>query len=75
MVTTHHSFPSLITGCIAELVEGCEVSPDDSDVDGQTLNVKYPTIYPSADVDYYVNITLSLSDRRGRGSRQLYLVH
>ena len=41
-----------ITGCIAEIVEGCEVSPDDSDVDGQTLNVKYPTIYPSADVDY-----------------------
>ncbi len=41
-----------LTGCIAEIVEGCEVSPDVSDVDGQTLNVKYPTIYPSADVDY-----------------------
>jgi len=41
-----------LTGCIAEIVEGCEVSPDDSDVDGQTLDVKYPTVYPSADVEY-----------------------
>lgn len=41
-----------LTGCIAEIVEGCEVSPDDNDVDGQTLNVKYPTVYPSADVEY-----------------------
>lgn len=41
-----------LKGCIAEIVEGCEVSPDDSDFGGQTLNVKYPTVYPSADVEY-----------------------
>ena len=41
-----------ITGCIAEIVEGCGVSPDEGDVDSQTLNVEYPTIYPSVDVNY-----------------------
>ncbi|MDE2848108.1 MAG: nucleotidyl transferase AbiEii/AbiGii toxin family protein [Gemmatimonadota bacterium] len=38
--------------CIAEIVKGCEVTPDDSDVGGQTLYVKYPTVYPNADVEY-----------------------
>lgn len=41
-----------ITGCIAEIVEGCVVFPNEGDVDSQTLIVEYPTIYPSADVDY-----------------------
>ena len=41
-----------LTGCLAKIVGGCEVTPDDNDDSGQTLNVKYPAVYPSANVDY-----------------------
>lgn len=34
------------------LGEWCDIAPDDGDVDGQTLLVKYPTLYPGAASDY-----------------------
>ena len=33
-------------------MEGCQVGSDEGDVDGQTLFVEYPTLYPSGDVVY-----------------------
>ena len=45
-------FQTDLTECIADIVEECEVFPDEGDVDSQTLNVQYPTIYPRADIDY-----------------------
>ena len=37
---------------IDEITEGCDVRPDDADVDGQTLLIEYPTLYPSRAVPY-----------------------
>ncbi len=41
-----------LTKQIDEIVEGCHVGSDDGAVDGQTLFVEYPTLYPSGDVTY-----------------------
>ena len=41
-----------LTRLIDEIVEGCHVGPDEGDVDGQTLFIEYPTLYPSGDVAY-----------------------
>ena len=41
-----------LTERIDEIAEGCHVGPDEGDVDGQTLFVEYPTMYPSSDVGY-----------------------
>ena len=41
-----------LTKQIDEIVEGCQVGSDEGDVDGQTLFVEYPTLYPSGDVVY-----------------------
>ena len=41
-----------LTKRIDEVAEGCHVGSDDGDVDGQTLFVEYPTLYPSGDVTY-----------------------
>ena len=41
-----------LTRLIGEIVEGCHVNPDEGDVDGQTLFIEYPTLYPSSDVAY-----------------------
>ena len=37
---------------LGELVEGCEVLPDEDSGDGQTLLVSYPALYPSGDAAY-----------------------
>ena len=37
---------------IDEIVAKCHVGPDENDVDGQTLFVEYPTLYPSGDIAY-----------------------
>ena len=41
-----------LSALIGEMVEGCEVLPDEDDGDGQTLLVSYPTLYPSGDTTY-----------------------
>ena len=41
-----------LTKQIDEIVEGCQVGSDEGDVDGQTLFVEYPTLYPIGDVVY-----------------------
>ena len=41
-----------MTRLIDDLVDGCQVVPDEDDVDGQTLFVEYPTLYPSGDIAY-----------------------
>ena len=41
-----------LTRLIDEIVEGCHVGPDEDEVDGQTLFIEYPTLYPSGDVAY-----------------------
>ena len=41
-----------LTRLIDELVEGCHVGRDEDDIDGQTLFVEYPTLYPSVDIAY-----------------------
>ena len=41
-----------LANLIDEIVEGCHVGPDEDDVDGQTLFVEYPTLYPSGDIAY-----------------------
>ena len=41
-----------LTGLIDEIMAGCCVGPDEDDVDGQTLFIEYPTLYPSSDVAY-----------------------
>ena len=43
---------TVLTRLIDEIVEGCHVGPDEGDVDGQTLFIEYPTLYPSGDVAY-----------------------
>ena len=35
-----------------QLSAGCRIVPDESDPEGQTLLVEYPTLYPSAEVAY-----------------------
>ena len=37
-----------LTSSIDQIVEGCRVVPDESDVDSQTLLIEYPTLYPSS---------------------------
>ncbi len=37
---------------IDEIVEGCQVRPDEDDVNGQTLLVEYPALFPSGDAAY-----------------------
>lgn len=37
---------------IEEIVEGCQVRPDEDDVNGQTLLVEYPALFPSGDAAY-----------------------
>ena len=37
---------------IDELSTGCQIVPDKGDVDGQTLFIEYPTLFPSGDVTY-----------------------
>ena len=37
---------------IDELSSGCQVVPDQVDVDGLTLFIQYPTLYPSGDLTY-----------------------
>ena len=41
-----------LTKQIDAIAQGCHVGSDDGDVDGQTLFVEYPTLYPSGDVTY-----------------------
>ena len=41
-----------LTRLIDDLVDGCHVVPDEDDIDGQTLFVEYPTLYPSGDIAY-----------------------
>ena len=41
-----------LTRLIDDLVDGGHVVPDEDDVDGQTLFVEYPTLYPSGDIAY-----------------------
>ena len=41
-----------LTRWIDQIVDGCQVGPDKDDVDGQTLFIEYPTLYPSGDVAY-----------------------
>ncbi len=35
-----------------QMAEGCDVGPDEDDLDRQTLWIEYPTLYPSADLAY-----------------------
>lgn len=37
---------------IDELSISCQIVPDEGDVDGQTLFIEYPTLFPSEDVTY-----------------------
>ncbi len=41
-----------LTTLIDDLVDEGHVVPDEDDVDGQTLFVEYPTLYPSGDIAY-----------------------
>ena len=41
-----------LKGRIDKIAEGCQVGPDEGDVDGQTLFIEYPTLYPSGEVAY-----------------------
>ena len=41
-----------LTRLIDRTVPGCHIGPDEDDVDGQTLFVKYPTLYPSDNIAY-----------------------
>ncbi len=43
-----------LTKRIDEIAEGCQVGPDESDGDKQTLFIEYFTLYPSSDVAYVV---------------------
>ena len=43
---------TVLTRRIEEIAEGCHVGSDEGDVDGQTLLIEYPTLYPSDDVAY-----------------------
>ena len=35
-----------------ELSAGCQIVPDEGDIDGQTLLIEYPTLFPSGRVTY-----------------------
>ncbi len=41
-----------LAGQIGQMAEGCDVGPDEDDLDRQTLWIEYPTLYPSADLAY-----------------------
>ena len=41
-----------LTRRIDQIADGCQVGPDKDDVDGQTLFIEYPTLYPSSEVVY-----------------------
>ena len=41
-----------LTRLIDEMVEGCNVLPDEDDDSRQILFIEYPTLYPSGDVSY-----------------------
>ncbi len=43
---------TVLASRIEELSTGCQVVPDEGDVDGQTLSIEYPTFYPSGSVTY-----------------------
>ena len=43
---------AVLAGRTDEIAEGCNVLPDDADIDGQTLLIEYPTLYPSRAVPY-----------------------
>ena len=43
---------TVLASRLDEIVEGCDVLPDDADSDGQTLLIEYPTLYPSRTVPY-----------------------
>ncbi len=43
---------TVLASRIEELSTGCQVVPDEGDVDGQTLFIEYPTFYPSGGVTY-----------------------
>ena len=48
----HGELQVALTKLIDDLVDGGHVVPDEDDVDGQTLFVEYPTLYPSIDIAY-----------------------
>ena len=43
---------SALTKRLEDIVDGCLVGLDESDINGQTLFVEYPTLYPSGSVVY-----------------------
>ena len=45
-------FRTALTQQIDEIAEGCRISPEEGNVDGQTLFIQYPTLYPSGDIAY-----------------------
>ena len=48
----HGALRTALASRIDELPTGCQIVPDEGDVDGQTLFIEYPTLFPSGDVTY-----------------------
>ena len=61
-----------LTRPIDDLVDGCHVVPDEDEVDGQTLFVEYPTLYPSGDI---ACVPAHRGDARVRGDHGRRLGH
>ena len=48
----HGALRTALASRIDELPTSCQIVPDEGDVDGQTLFIEYPTLFPSGDVTY-----------------------
>ena len=47
-------FRAALSQRVAEVAEGCRIGLEEGDVDGQTLFIQYPTLYPNREIDYVV---------------------
>ena len=45
-------FRAALSQRVAEVAEGCRIGLEEGDVDGQTLFIQYPTLYPNREIDY-----------------------
>ena len=48
----HGDLRTAVNSWINGIADGCSVSPDETDIDAQSLLVEYPTLYPSGDLTY-----------------------
>ena len=49
---TRGALRTALASRIDELSAGCQIVPDEGDVDGQTLLIEYPTLFPSGGITY-----------------------